>query len=324
MKIAVFGAGAIGSHLAVRLEQAGHAVGVVARGRQLAAIESQGLTLTVGDETIRAKPRASADPSVLGRHDVVFVTVKATALADVAASIAPLVGDDTLVVFAQNGMPWWYPIGLERSPSPLPALAVFGNRPSLLHVLRVDQVVPAVVYSANEVVAPAVVRNNSPLVNRVEIAALDAVADEPVARLRRVLEGAAIASPPVDDIRAAVWIKLIANASASSLQLAMRNPAAIAVDPDIRQTFLRLVDECSSVAAALGFDVAARLDVRRWTERPQHHKSSLLQDFEQGKPMEFAEIVEAPIAFARALNLHTPTLDAVVAIARRLVVDRGR
>ncbi len=323
MKIAIYGGGAIGGHLAVRLALAGNDVSVVARGAQLHAIVERGLLLETGDLTLQARPRASDDPSHFGPQDIVFVTVKATGLQGVAKGLAPLVGPQTNVVFAQNGMPWWYPIALPAWHGPLPPLALFDLQAPFMDRMRIDQIVPAVVYSANEVLSPGIVRNNSPQTNAIEIAALTPASAAGVDDLRRMLRAAQVDSPVVDDIRAAVWLKLIANASASSLAVANRNPAAIALDPQIRQTFLRLIAECLAVSSALGFDLEHRIDVSRWTDRPQHHKPSLLQDFEQLKAMELEEIVLAPLAFARATGVATPTLDAVAAIVRRLAIDRG-
>ena len=108
MKICIYGAGAIGGHLAARLHKAGAEVSVIARGAHLAAIQANGLTVHAVDGEHRAKVRASADPIELGKQDVVFVTVKAPALPAVAASIAPLLGSDTPVAFVMNGIPWWY------------------------------------------------------------------------------------------------------------------------------------------------------------------------------------------------------------------------
>ena len=326
MRIAIYGGGAIGGHVAARLGHAGHAVSIVARGAQRDAIAADGLRLQLGDAVLHTHPAVDEDPRALGPQQVVFVTVKATALAAVADGLAPLVDENTVVVFAQNGMPWWYPVGLSAAHGPLPPLPIFRLADAFLDTLRPDQVIPAVVYSANEVVAPGVVRSNSPGRNVLELAPLAgpaASAAPTLDALRSALVDAGIGSPAVDDIRAAMWLKLIVNATASSLAVATGNPRAPAVDADVGRTFRHIVDECLAVTAALGFDHAARLDVTRWTARPSGHTPSMLQDFEQGRPVELDEIVLAPLAFARAIGIATPTLDAVAAIAVRRCIDRG-
>lgn len=323
MRISIFGAGATGGHLAVRLSQQGHEVSVLARGAHLNAIRADGLSLLQGDTTSTAHVRASDNAADLGRQDLVVVTVKATGLATAASQMAPLIGPDTLVVFPQNGMTWWYPIGLSAGHPPVPGIPIFSLAPRFLALMRPDQVVPGIVYSANEVLSPGVIRNNSPSKNALEIGWLDPRASEPVDQLRRTLQAAGIASAPVTDMRAAVWLKLIGNASASSLSVATGNPSSIATDPAIREVFLRLVNECLAVAQAYGYPLAGRLDLARWGQHRSQHKPSLLQDYEQGRAMELGEMVLAPVAFARAAGLATPTLDAVAAIAARLAADRG-
>ncbi len=323
MKIAVYGAGATGGHLAVRFAEAGHEVGVLARGANLAAIARDGLRLEHGDTASVAQVLATEQPSDLGPQDFVVITVKTTGLATVARQLAPLIGAETRVLFLQNGMTWWYPIALPAGHPSLPRLPIFDLAEAFSATLRPDQVVPGIVYSANEVIAPGVIRNTSLTRNMIEIGALDPAAVEPVERLRAMFEDARIKSPPVADIRAAVWLKLIGNASASSIAVATGNPTAIACDPAIGATFLRIVAECLEVAAAFGYPLADRLDVTRWTQGRSNHKPSLLQDYEQGRPMELDEMVLAPLLFARHAGIATPTLDAVAAIATRLAIDRG-
>jgi 2-dehydropantoate 2-reductase len=323
MKIVVYGAGAIGGHLAVRFAEAGHAVGVVARGAQLDAILRGGLRLKSCDTESVAEVAASDRPAVLGPQELVVVTVKTTGLAAVAEQIAPLIGPDTRVMFLQNGMTWWYPVALPDGHPPLPQLPVFALADVFGAVLRPEQIVPGIVYSANEVIAPGVIRNTSPSRNAVEIGSLNDAGSARVGPLRTLLEAAGIASPPIDDVRAAVWLKLIVNASASSLAVVTGNPSAIACDPATAVTFLRIVDECLAVAAAFGYPLADRLDVTRWTQGRSPHKPSLLQDYEHGRPMELDEMVLAPLAFARVAGVATPTLDAIAAIAKRLAIDRG-
>jgi 2-dehydropantoate 2-reductase len=270
-----------------------------------------------------ARVNAATSAAALGRQELVIVAVKATGLASIGGDLRALAGPDTRVLFLQNGMPWWYPIGLPGHLPPVPDLPIFRLAAPLLASIRPAQVIAGIVYSANEMLAPGIVRNNSPLHNALDIAALDDRASNRVVELRRVLTGAGMVSNPVDDIRAAVWLKLIGNASASSLSVAMGNPSAIATDPAVRRVFLRIVEECLAAATAHGYAVAERLDLERWNQHRTSHKPSLLQDYERHKPMEIAEIVLAPLAFGRSAGLAMPTLDAVATIVARLSQDRG-
>src|SRR5687767_9518993 len=207
MKVCVFGAGAVGGHLAAKLAAAGHDVSVVARGAHLEAMRANGITLIHGRDTIRGRVRTS-DP---GLQDFVFVTLKANALGIFADAAAALVGRDTGVVFAQNGIPWWYGIGLSASrpkPPDLPRLDPGGK---LKNLLDERQIVGGVVYSANEVREPGVIENRVPGNNMLVLGRADDVQSEKIVQLRSALTDVEVYSPPTADIRKSVWGKLVQN-----------------------------------------------------------------------------------------------------------------
>jgi 2-dehydropantoate 2-reductase len=324
LRICIFGAGATGGHFAVKLAHAGHDVSVIARGAHLAAIRANGLALRSGDEILTANIAASDDAKDFGAQDVVIVATKATALPQIAAQISPVIGKDSLVVFPQNGMTWWYPLGLSpKLPKP-PSLPNFDLATAFLSAMRVDQIAGGLIYSANEIEAPGVILNNSPDHNRMDIGAIDGRGSDVIPMLRKALIDAGIVSPDPGDIRAAVWAKLLTNMSGSALALATGNRSdATRDDAALREIYMRIVGEGLAIAAAHGFPLAGKLDPERMVARLLHHKPSLLQDYEQGRPMEIAEIVLAPVAFARAVGLATPTLDTIAAIVTKMARDNG-
>jgi len=311
----------VGGHLAVKLHAAGHEVSAIARGPQLAAIRAQGLVLEQAQARTVAKVAASDEAHELGAQDVVFVTTKATSLQAMATQLEPLVEDHTTVVFLQNGMPWWYPVGLPAGRPAPPSLPVFQLADTFLAFLRPEQVLGGVVYSGNEVVSPGVVRNTSAARNAIELGSIDPASGARVLQVRQLLEAAGFRSPAASDIRACVWLKLLLNAAGSAIAVATGSPTAIADDADVREVFRRVVQECARVAAANGYDVSGQLDTEAWTR--SRHKASMLQDFDLGRRMEVDEILLSPVAFARAASVSTPTLDAVVAIAARRAADKG-
>lgn len=324
MRICIYGAGASGGHFAVRLARVGHDVSVIARGPHLAAIREKGLQLRSGDEVLSATVAAGEKPADFGPQDVVIVATKATALPAIAAQIGPLVGEDTLAIFPQNGMTWWYPVGLPAQHPTPPAIPIFDLAKTFLAAMRQDQVIGGIIYSANEVEAPGVIKNNSPGHNRLEIATIAAhlPGRADVAALRETFERAGILSPDPGDIRAAVWTKLVNNMSGSTIGLATASPSDGArKDPALSEIYRRVMREGLSIAAAHGY--ALDLDPDRMLARLLNHKASILQDYEQGRPMEIAEIVLAPLAFARAAKIATPTLDTIAAIVTKLAKDRG-
>lgn len=324
MQFCIFGAGAGGGHFAVKLARAGHDVSLVARGPHLAAIQAQGLRMIGGPETLTADVAATDDPRQLGKQEIVIVSTKATALAAVATQIAPLIGDDTLVIFPQNGMTWWYPIGLRPGLPTPPSIPIFDLAKPFLAAMRPDQVLGGIIYSANELSAPGVVKNNSPDHNRLEFAQIGGPVPEKLPAIRRALETAGIVSPDIADIRESVWTKLVNNMSGSAIALATGGRSdATRSDPGLSEIYRRVVREGLSVAAAHGYPLAAKMDPDRMLGRLLHHKPSLLQDYEAGRPMEIAVIMQAPIAFARAAGIDTPVLDTLGAIVTKLAKDRG-
>ncbi len=322
MKVCVFGAGATGGNFAARLALAGNDVSVVARGAQLEAIRANGLELRSGPDVFHARPRASDDPTALGRQDIVIVGAKATGLGAVAAALAPLIGPETLVVFPQNGIPWWYPLRAVPGAPPPPDLPVFRLAAAFAPVLPPERTIGGVIYSSNEVIAPGVVAHRNPPLNRLEIGpAADSA--PPLDDLRAALEAAGIQSPAPAEIRAVVWRKLLVNMSASALALATGQlSSAPKTDPALGETFLRIVREGLAAAAAHGFPMP-EIEPEALLARLPEHKPSILQDYELGRPMEIAEIVLAPAAFARAAGIETPTLDAIGAVTAALARARS-
>lgn len=324
MKICIYGAGASGGHLAVGLAAAGHDVSVVARGPHLAAILQNGLALRLGERLLKARVRASSDGKHLGAQDLVIVGTKATALASAVDGIAPLLRQDSLVLFPQNGMTWWYRLGLPRGLPDPPGLPIYGLADHFLRIMRTDQVLGGVIYSANEIEAPGVIKNDSPDHNRLDLGPIDGVETAAIANVRHVLESAGILSPKPSDIRAALWMKLIANMSGSTIAFVTgRTSAACRSDAGLRDTFRRLVGDGLAVAAAHGFQLSDKLDCDAMLAGLLPHKPSMLQDYEQQRPIEIGEILLAPVAFARARNVPIPTLDAFAALAANMAISRG-
>jgi 2-dehydropantoate 2-reductase len=323
MRVCIYGAGASGGHFAIRLAKAGHDVCLIARGANLAAIRQHGLTLKSGGETATMKLPASSDPAEFGAQDAIVVATKSTALNGLDTALAPLMTSATRVIFAQNGMPWWYPVGLEASrPSP-PPLPGFALADRFLRIMEPRQIVGGVIYSANEMIEPAVVLNNSPGHNRIDLAPA-AGEDESVEDIRDVFRTSGIASPPVRDIRAAIWKKLIHNMSGSVIALVTGQASSVSRrDEDLGEIYRRVVREGLSIAAAHGYPLHSELDPERMRQSLMDHTPSILQDYRQGRVMEIMEIVQAPVAFARSAGVAAPTLDTLAAIATCLALDRG-
>src|SRR3984885_8304807 len=159
MRICIFGAGSVGSHFAVRLALAGHDVSCVMRGAHLAAVKAKGLTLRVKGEEFTARVKASDDPADLGPQDFVISTLKACGLGGLATGLGPLLHDDTAVVFAQNGIPWWYDLGLAPDQPKPPELGFLDPGGALRAAVSQPRIVGGVIFSANEIAEPGIVVN---------------------------------------------------------------------------------------------------------------------------------------------------------------------
>jgi 2-dehydropantoate 2-reductase len=320
MRICIFGAGAVGSHFAVRLARAGHDVACVMRGPHLEAVKANGLALRIGDTDVTAKVNASDDPATLGVQDLVISTLKATGVSSLADGLGPLLHDETAVVFAQNGIPWWYDIGLPADHPSTPDLSFLDPGGRLRAAIPKQRIIGGVIFSSNEVVAPGVVANLSPDRNRLMIGECDDRLSERIAEFRAILEEAGIESPPMAQIRESIWSKLLTNMSMSVLCLLTGQTArGVRDDPALRDVLPRLLDE----ANAVGQSCIPHVKRLARTGPAPEHKPSILQDYELGRAMEIDVLVKAPAAFARAARLATPMLDLIAALAIQRARDKG-
>ena len=318
MRICIFGAGAVGSHFAVRLALSGHDVSCVMRGPHLEATRANGLTLRVGGDAFSARVNASDDPAALGPQDVVISTLKANGLDALVNGLPPLLGDDTAIVFAQNGIPWWYDIGLAADQPPPPDLGFLDPGARLRSAVSRDRIVGGVIFSSNEITAPGIVVNDSPERNMLLVGECDDRPSQRIERLRAALNEALIQSPPVPRIREAIWTKLTSNMSVSVLCSLTGKTARLTMEDPALQAFVpRLLDEAQAVARSCYPGITRR------TGRAPDHLPSLRQDFDRGRPMEIDALVTAPAAFARAAGLATPTLDTIAGLATRQARDKG-
>jgi 2-dehydropantoate 2-reductase len=326
MRICVFGAGAVGGHIAAKLAAAGHEVSAVARGANLDGLRSRGIALQEGERTYSGRLKASDRAADLGPQDVVFVTTKATALPSFAAAAPALGHAGTLYVFVQNGIPWWYAQGLGSARPKPPDLSVLDPGGALARVLTPQSVIGGVVYSSNNLDAPGKVTNFSIGRNMLVVGAPDDGASGEIAALRALLVAAGLHSPAVPDIRAAVWDKLLINFG-STLCVPIGEPlSGLLEDARLRAVRERLFAEGRAIALAHGVrieDAPLRPGGGKQSAGSTQHKPSMLQDYELGRPMEVEAILAMPCAFARAAGVDAPALDSLTALTARLAARKG-
>jgi 2-dehydropantoate 2-reductase len=315
MRVCVYGAGAIGGHLAVRLAKGGADVSVIARGRHLAAIQANGLEVHAIDGMHKIKVQATDDPRTVGPVDAVFVTVKAPALPAVAAAIGPLLKQDTAVPFVMNGIPWWYfqHLGGPHDGRTLPRV---DPGDALLNVVGADRAVGGVVYSASAVIDPGVIEVEQPK-SRVILGEPNGTLSSRVTALTDLITKGGISGEPTTEIRTEIWNKLISNLAGGTLAvLSGSAPKTVYTEPAAQEAALRMMREAASIAAALGARPGTNHDARVKSQGSMDHKPSILQDLELGRPMEVDGMFDAPLVLARIAEVETPTLDLLVALCK--------
>lgn len=292
---------------------------IVARGAHLTAIQGHGLRFVSAEADFTVRVRATDSAAELGPHDLVISTVKAHALPASADAPQALLGPQTPVVYAIDGVPWWYfhQAAGPLAGQPLPRLDLQGR---LWNCIGVERALGCVVHSANEVTAPGLVHNGS-ATNRFIIGEPDQSDSPRLARIVTVLRQAVPDIGGSVDSRRHLWLKLLINLSASPLAcLTHARSSDIAADPALRDLFRRLMAEGARVAAALGMKVPADADTPLGRMTTLHHRSSMLQDLLAGRLMEIDGQLAVVQDIARRLDVPTSTLGTLLA----LLVHRAR
>ena len=315
MKVCVFGAGAIGGHLAVRLARGGADVSVVARGPQLAAIRQDGLKVVTSKGDLDARVRASGDPAELGVQDAVLVTVKAPALPSVAVTIAPLLGPGTKVAFVMNGIPWFYfhAIGGALEGRRLPKI---DPGDALWRTVGPERAIAGVVYAASAVIRPGVIELENPS-SRVVLGEPDGRVSPQVRAIAAHLNAGGMTAEVSEVVRDAIWNKLLNNLASGSLAVLTQASIQRLYQEEVCvATARRIMDEALAIATAVGAKPDPDHDKRIAHGRSLDHKPSILQDLELGRPMEIDGIFDAPLEMARLVGVAAPTLEMVVALMK--------
>ena len=325
MKIVIFGTGAVGGHVAARLgagaARAGIEVSVVARGAQLAAIRERGLTLWIGDERTDARVHVTDRPETLGAQDVVFVALKSSTLPDAVPAMAPLIGPDTSVVFAMNGIPWWYLYRCPDNGLPRPDLSRLDPGGVLARTVGLECVIGCMINSANMVVEPGVIRNSTGTQNRFTLGEPDGVRSRRIEAISAAFERAGVRAPVSTAIRNEIWEKLLRNLSTSPICAITGEPiGVISRHPELFELAKGLMTEGLATAKAHGVDPGITVEHAYARAPTTTHKSSMLQDFEANRPPEIDGLLTSVQQFARVAGVPTPQVDAVTA----LVIEKAR
>ena len=316
MKVCIFGSGATGGYMGVELARAGAEVSLVARGAHLQAIRENGLKLLIGEEERVAHAPATDDPKELGPQDYVIIALKAHSIPGAVESIAPLLGNDTAVVTASNGIPYWYfhQHGGALQNSVLQSVDPDGKQ---WQFLKPERAIGCIVYPATEVVEPGVIKHVYG--NKFPLGEPSGERTERVEKLSSLLTGAGFEAPVLDRIRDEIWLKLWGNLCFNPIS-ALTHAAldVIASDPGTRAVARAMMTEAQTIAEKLG--VKFRVDIERRINgagRVGAHKTSMLQDLERRRPMEIDALVAVIQEMGHLTGTPTPTIDTVLALVRQ-------
>ena len=321
MKICVYGAGAIGGLMAAWLARAGHDVSIVARGAQLEAIRRVGLRVRSKDGTEYFRVRAEADPVKLGAQDYVLVTVKAQSLTDVAHTIAPLLGKDTSVVTAMNGVPWWFFHGMKRRDAHLESLDPGGK---LARAIPTERVVGCVIHLAASTPEPGLISHNmgTKLI-------LGEPGGENTSRTKRIADALAAAGFEIvvtNAIEKEFWIKLLGNVSFNPVSaLTVSTADRLIQSPEVKAYMVEIMREVLAIGRAVGVDAAidpeARIDMARALGP---FKTSMLQDLEAGKRLEIDGLLAGTLEIARKAGIRAPYTESLFGLIRARAQSTGQ
>ena len=316
MKVCIFGAGAIGGYMGVKLAKAGADVSLVARGPHLAAMQEKGLTLIEEEgETTTVPVTASDDPAALGVQDYVIVTLKAHSVPPVVSKMAPLIGPNTTIVSGVNGVPWWYFHKLEGAHE--------GTRLDSVDPGNVqwngfgpDRVLGCVVYPAAEVIEPGVIKHIEG--NRFSLGEPDGSKSDRAQALSKILANAGLKAPVRPKLRDEIWVKLWGNLSFNPISaLTHATLDVLCTDEGTRAVARNMMVEAQEIAERLGVKFPIDVDRRiAGGAAVGAHRTSMLQDLDPGRPMEIDALVASVQELGRVTGVPTPTIDTVLGLIR--------
>lgn len=327
MKICIYGAGAVGGVVAGRLAQAGHDVSVVARGAHLTSIREKGLRVVSGDKEFSVNIKAESDPTLLGPQDYVVVAVKAQSLPEVAAAIAPLLGPDTTIVTAMNGVPWWFFDRLafaQKAGAGKLRLETLDPDGALSRAMPTERIVGCVVHLAASTPEPGLVRHN--MGQRLIIGEPGGKNTARTQRLAEALRSAGFEAVESDFIEKDFWVKLLGNISANPVSaLTLATMDRLLADEPVKAYMISIMRECIAIGRAVGVDAdiepEPRLDMAR---KLGAFKTSMLQDMEAGKKLEIDGLLTGTLEIARKAGVAAPFTESLAGLARLRAQSSGQ
>jgi 2-dehydropantoate 2-reductase len=324
MKICIFGAGAVGSMIGGELARASQDVTLITRGPHLRAMQENGLTVNMNGTEHHTRPTCTDDPGEPGIQDFVIFTVKAHQAADAAEQAAPLMGPDTTIVAAQNGVPWWYFYGTGDDYENHRLKSIDADR-RIWNAIGPERVLGGMINGSCGIAKPGYV-NHTQKYRALTIGEPSSSGSDRCEALASAFAKTDIDMPVATDIRHVVWTKLLSNVAGSMICVLTRGAQGeTASDPSCRALAANIMREAGVIAAALGIDLSREIAAKIADEGPRNspHKPSTLQDLEAGKAMEIDDIVGAVAEIGRLVGVESPMIEAIYTLLRRTAEVAG-
>jgi 2-dehydropantoate 2-reductase len=323
MRFAVLGAGAIGGYVGAALARGGADVTVIARGAHLRAMAANGVRVLSPRGDFTARPRATDDMAAVGDADVVLVALKAYSLPALAPRLGSLLAPEAAVLWAQNGIPWWY---FQSAPGPNGLAGLDSVDPGGVIAASIEQRhnVGCVVYSATEIAEPGVIRHIEG--TRFTIGEPDGSDSKRCTEISAAFAAGGLRAPVETRLRDQIWLKLVGNVAFNPITaLTGATLGELGSVPEMKGLLRGIFAECAAVAERLGVTFPVSLDRRLEAGLAVGgHKTSMLQDLEAGKRLEFECMTGAVVEIAEHLNEPVPAVRAVHACIKLLDQLRQR
>jgi 2-dehydropantoate 2-reductase len=315
MKFVIAGAGAIGAYIGARMSRAGQDVALFARGPHLRAMQEHGVRVTGAEDEFAARPPVFGSLQEIGPADVVILGVKAHGLPALAPDLHHVIGPETIVMSTQNGVPWWY-FGDQRIERVDPGGVISA-------AIERRRVVGSIVYFSTEIAEPGVIRHIAG--DRISIGEPDGERSERCRKIAETLVAAGLRCPITTHLREEIWVKILGNMAFNPISaLTGATLVRMVRHPDVSQLVRGIMQEGVCVAGRLGMKLPVTIEQRiAGAEKVGEHKTSMLQDWESGRPLELEPVVGAVLELGEKLGVEMPHTQSVYACVK-LMVDVGR
>ena len=311
MKICIVGAGATGGYLGVKLINAGFDVSLVARGAHLTAMKKKGLTLIENNKEITCSPKCSDSMKELGKMDFIFITLKAYSINGLVEEISTMFDENTSVISAYNGIPWWYFFGAEGQFKNY-RIKCIDPKNIQWNVITPERIIGCVVYPATEIIEPGVIKHIEG--NRFSLGEPNGAQTERISRISKAMARAGLKAPVRKNIRQEIWMKLIGNLAFNPLSVITEETLdVLLLNEENKKTAYEAMKEATSIMDKLNVPMSVSIDQRiEGAAKVGSHKTSMLQDYERGKELELDALVVAVKEIADLLGIKTPTIDRIL------------